>query len=81
MNKNTAIQLLGGTPKKAAEALCYEAVQSIYMWPEELPQSTSDRVIGAALRLNKFVLLVSQDRQANEVCKVIVSTAMGKTTA
>jgi len=30
MKKQTAIELLGGTPKKAAEAMGYRAVQTIY---------------------------------------------------
>jgi hypothetical protein len=51
MNKQTAIQILGGTPVKAAKALGYKTVQAIYVWPETLPMSISDRVNGAALRL------------------------------
>lgn len=51
MLKTTAIQMLGGTPKKAAEALGYKAVQAIYMWPDVLPRATADRVAGAAARL------------------------------
>lgn len=52
MEKQTAINLLGGTPGKAAEAMGYETVHAIYMWPNQLPQSIADRVNGAALRLN-----------------------------
>jgi hypothetical protein len=51
MNKQTAIKILGGTPVKAAKALGYKTVQAIYVWPETLPMSISDRVNGAALRL------------------------------
>jgi len=51
MKKTTAIELLGGTPKKAAEAMGYKSIQAIYVWPAELPQSTSDQVIGAVARL------------------------------
>lgn len=51
MEKQTAIQLLGGTPKKAAEAMGYKTVHAIYVWPDVLPQSTADQVIGAATRL------------------------------
>lgn len=53
MDKKTAIDLLGGTPKKAAEALGYRSVQAVYVWPEVLPQSTADRVAGAVARLAK----------------------------
>ena len=52
MTKDEAIKILGGTPGKAAQALGYTSVQAIYMWPDPLPQSTADRVRGAAQRLN-----------------------------
>ena len=51
MKKQTAIELLGGTPKKAAEAMGYRAVQTIYLWPETLPQATADRVTGVVARM------------------------------
>ena len=51
MQKQTAIDLLGGTPKKAQEAMGYKTVQAIYMWPEVLPQSIADQVMGAIQRL------------------------------
>jgi hypothetical protein len=53
MDKKTAIELLGGTPKKAAQALGYKSIQAVYVWPEVLPQSTADRVAGAVARLAK----------------------------
>ena len=53
MKKQTAIELLGGTPKKAAEAMGYRAVQTIYLWPETLPQATADRVAGVVARIAK----------------------------
>jgi hypothetical protein len=53
MEKQTAIELLGGTPAKAATAMGYKAVQSIYMWPAFLPQELADRVNGAVLRLKQ----------------------------
>ena len=53
MNKTTAIQLLGGTPLKAAAAMGYKAVQAIYMWPDELPQATQDRIVGVLARMKK----------------------------
>lgn len=53
MKKTHAIALLGGTPKKAAQAMGYRAVQTIYLWPEELPQATADRVVGVVARMKK----------------------------
>ena len=38
--------------------------QAVYQWPEELPQDTSDRLLGAAIRLN--LLAPDQDRRAGE---------------
>jgi hypothetical protein len=51
MTKNEAIELLGGTPNLAAKALGYTVVQTVYSWPDELPQALEDRVRGAAARL------------------------------
>ena len=53
MKKETAIELLGGTPAKAAQAMGYKVVQTIYMWPDILPQSIADQVVGASSRLAK----------------------------
>lgn len=50
MDKQSAIKLLGGTPKKAAQAMGYRAVQTVYQWPDKLPQSTADRVAGVLAR-------------------------------
>ena len=50
MNKADAINLLGGTPAKAANALGYSSVHAIYMWPDVLPLALADRVRGAAMR-------------------------------
>lgn len=50
MKKTTAIELLGGTPGKAAKALGYKAVQTIYAWPDDLPQSMQDRIAGVLAR-------------------------------
>ena len=51
MQKQAAINLLGGTAKKAAEAMGYKAVQTVYMWPPILTPDVADRVRGAAARL------------------------------
>ena len=54
MYRKTAIALLGGTPKKAQQAMGYKSIQAVYVWPEVLPQSTADRVAGAVARLAKI---------------------------
>lgn len=55
MDKKTAIEFLGGTPKKAAQAMGYKSAHAIYVWPDVLPQSVADRVIGAIARLGRDV--------------------------
>ena len=64
MKKQTAIELLGGTPKKAAEAMGYRAVQTIYLWPETLPQATADRVAGVVARMAKPARKAKQQEAA-----------------
>jgi hypothetical protein len=51
MDKKTAIDLLGGTPKKAAAAMGYTSIQAIHMWPNVLSQGVEDRVNGAVMRI------------------------------
>lgn len=51
MKKTHAIELLGGTPKKAAVAMGYRSVQAVYLWPDVLPQATADRVRGVLSRV------------------------------
>lgn len=51
MKKTHAIELLGGTPKKAAVAMGYRSVQAVYLWPDVLPQPTADRVRGVLSRV------------------------------
>jgi hypothetical protein len=46
MNKQTAINLLGGTPSLAAKAMGYKSSHAIYMWPETLSKPVADRVRG-----------------------------------
>lgn len=49
MLKTQAIDLLGGTPARAAELL--EVTPSaVSQWPDELPRRLADRVLGAAVR-------------------------------
>lgn len=51
MDKQTAINLLGGTALKAAKVMGYKSRHAIYMWPETLPPSVADRVNGALMRM------------------------------
>lgn len=53
MEKQTAINLLGGTAKKAAQAMGYKSVQAVYLWPEILTTKVSDRVNGAVKRIKQ----------------------------
>lgn len=54
MEKQKAIEMLGGSPSKAASAMGYKSVQAIYLWPDVLPTSIADRVNGAVMRLKAF---------------------------
>ncbi len=51
MKKQEAIDLLGGSPKKAAEAMGYTSVHAVYMWPDPLRPDVADRVRGVVARL------------------------------
>lgn len=49
MNKHVAIELLGGTVAKAAEAVGINS-QAVSQWPETLPPRIADRVQAALWR-------------------------------
>lgn len=53
--KQEAIRIFGGTMKAVGDALGISR-QAVYQWPEELPQDTSDRLVGAAIRLKLLPL-------------------------
>lgn len=53
MKKTTAIELLGGTPLLASRAMGYKSRHAVYMWPDELPRVTADRVAGVLARMEK----------------------------
>jgi hypothetical protein len=61
MQKTLALELLGGTVAKAAEAIGINS-QAISQWPDELPPRLADRVIAACVRkgikVPKLALLV-----------------------
>lgn len=49
MLKQTAIELLGGTPSALARAVGV-SLQAVQQWPDELPPRLSDRVQAALYR-------------------------------
>ena len=49
MNKQKAIDLLGGTPAKAAAEIGVTP-SAVSQWPEELPPRLADRVLAALAR-------------------------------
>ena len=61
--KQEAIQIFGGTMRAVGDALGITR-QAVYQWPEVLPQDTSDRLVGAAIRLN--LLSPNQDQRTGE---------------
>lgn len=50
MQKKLAIDLLGGTVAKAADAIGINS-QAVSQWPDTLPGRLSDRVIAACVRI------------------------------
>ncbi len=54
MDKQKAIELLGGTAKSAAEAMGYTSVHAVYMWPAVLSREVVQRVMGVlAMQANR----------------------------
>jgi hypothetical protein len=53
MNKQQAIDLLGGTAKSAAEAMGYTSVHAVYMWPDELSKEVEQRIRGVLAMQDK----------------------------
>jgi len=49
MQKSKAIELLGGTVAKAADAIGINS-QAVSQWPAELPPRLADRVVAACVR-------------------------------
>ena len=60
--KQEAIRIFGGTMRAVGDALGISR-QAVYQWPEKLPQDTSDRLVGAAIRLR----LLSPDLAETQV--------------
>jgi hypothetical protein len=51
MDKKTAIQLLGGTPAKAAAAMGYNSIQAVYMWPDAISDRMATLIRHAASKI------------------------------
>lgn len=60
--KQEAIRIFGGTMKAVGDALGISR-QAVYQWPEDLPQDTSDRLVGAAIRLKLLPPGLSDSRR------------------
>jgi hypothetical protein len=71
MDKQIAINLLGGSAQKVAKALGYKSVQAVYLWPDQLPIAIADRVNGAALRLKRRGIKATRK---NKDAQLIVNT-------
>ena len=63
MEKIKAIELLGGTVAKAADAIGINS-QAISQWPDTLPPRLADRVIAACVRSGIAVPLELTSRKA-----------------
>lgn len=53
MTKTQAIRIFGSVPELAAAIGITR--HAVYQWPDTLPQSTADRVVGAALRMGRDI--------------------------
>lgn len=60
MNKQRAIDLLGGTPAKAAAEIGVTP-SAVSQWPDELPRRLADRVLAALARRHLPPELIGQD--------------------
>lgn len=53
MTKQDAIKMIGGGSKaETARAMGYKNSMAVYMWPDVLPRSIADRVLGVWVRKN-----------------------------
>ncbi|MFD2755985.1 Cro/CI family transcriptional regulator [Comamonas terrae] len=66
MKKTDAIQLLGGSVAKAAEAIGINS-QAISQWPDVLPPRISDRVQAALWRMSQKSAVVQTPELGTEV--------------
>lgn len=63
MDKTKAIELLGGSPAKAAAAIGV-TVSAVSQWPDVLPRRISDRVLAAIARKHLPAKLLGAAKQA-----------------
>ena len=64
MEKQNAINLLGGTAKKAAEAMGYTSPHAVYMWPDVLSPEVAQRVAGVVSMLKSTRRKAHADKAA-----------------
>lgn len=65
MRKTDAIQLLGGSPSAAAEAVGI-TTQAVCQWPDDLPPRIADRVLAALARRHLPPELIVPDAAKRE---------------
>ena len=75
MNKQQAIDMLGGKPSKAAKAIGITP-QAVNGWPEELSDRIRDRVELAFIKMQKTKGRITKSSPASSDCKVIVCPAL-----
>lgn len=63
MEKQTAIELLGGSVSEAAKALGV-SYQAVLKWPDVLPIRISQRVLGAALMNGSLRAIAAAKKEA-----------------
>jgi hypothetical protein len=68
MNKSDAINLLGGTPTKAAAAIGCKP-QAVSQWPDPLTPRIRDRVEAAIARLKKPTTRVPKSSHESQINK------------
>lgn len=69
MQKQKAIELLGGTVAKAAEAIGVTS-QAISLWPDVLPPRLADRVVAAVARKHLPPELLGEEPRARALLQL-----------
>lgn len=72
MMKRDAIELLGGTPAAAAEAV-HVTVQAVNQWPEILPPRIADRVQAAMWRAAQATTALDPDKFGSNAIRMLQS--------
>lgn len=79
MNKQQAIDMLGGKPSKAAKAIGITP-QAVNGWPELLSDRIRDRVELAFIKLQKTEGRITKSSNPKAKNKVFVQPVMGENT-